>query len=643
METHEIEEGQKFNKKRFTQYLCDQMKKIKADKDKANPVFDQFYRDWRDIKLPKNYPWVGCANWSVPVTSSLTDVIIPKIVEGIFDKNPIVDVKARNSTGNNYRDKVKQFIIDWDIAGNEELLKEIWMFIQNTCIYGTGFVKTIFEQERGVRTIEYDTYVINGQIVRNEEGEPLKVTEEQSMEYAQQGIQFDTIPTKEKEEYWKKYRPSTTTQDIKRIYWSLDADSIEDAYETGIVATMFFSTKDKLKRRLKDDPKKLYKNLDKVKIKAIESSHSGNDEDSRRKKEFAYKTKKMPFYEMLVNYDIDDDGLEEKVVAIVHLESETLLGYEEFQYDHEECPIVAGHIKPVDNNVLGIGIPEMLYDSKAQIDSEHNARTDRNALNNNKPLMYEDNSGFNVDTHKFGPGRRWPVKDMKKISFLDTPNNEINSEKEENLNFQYAQRRSGQFDNQMGKSDPRNKTATGILALLQEGNIPIRHFIRWISLAIAQVVNQRWALYNQFWGNANDEEINRWIDEILDSPTNPLGKEDRDAFKHEMNIYFTASKESKERELQKAQSTYDIVQTNPLFQQFPYALREMTVELLRQIGYADADKKVPTQEQILQYQAEVQKEALKKLQEEQGIIPPEGMDDLSQAGTEPQPEGELAI
>ena len=630
-------EEEKFSKKKFETYLCEQMKKIKEDKDQSNPIFDQLYMDWRDIKKKKTLPWVGCANWSVPVTSALTDAITPKIVEGIFDKNPIIDTKAVNTTENDYSDKVKEFIIDWDLSTNDGLMQEIWMFIQNTCIYGTGFNKTSFVKERAVRTNEYSAYVVDGRVIKDQDGTPIPEDERITKAYTEKGTIFEMTDVSETEEYWKKYNPLSKTLDIKKVYWSTDADSIVDAFNTGIVAEEFEETKDNLKRRLKDDPKGLYKNLTKVKIKEIENaSDSNNDDDARRKKALAYKTKKITFHEIYCNYDVNDDGFEEKIVAIIHLPTGTLLGYEEFPYDHEKCPIVAGYIKPVHNNVLGIGIPEILYDTKHQIDAEHNARTDRNSLNNNKPMMYTDESGFNVEEHRFGPGRRWGgIKDFNQIKFLDTPDNEINSIKEEEKLWEYAQRRSGQFDNSLGKSDPKNQTATGILALLEEGNIPIRHFIRWISLAIAEIVNQRWALYNQFWGNANDKEIDKWVEEILDSPTNPLGREDKDAFKQKMNIYFTASKESKAQQLAKAQSSYDIALNSPLLQQFPFAVRNLTVDLYRQIGHTNAEEMVPTEQQIMDYQANVQKEAIKKLREERGLEIPQAptQDELIQEGS----------
>jgi len=609
-------EEKSFNEDDFISYLCETLDNIKKDRKEIDPLFDEFYKDWRDIKDKKIFPWIGCANWSVPVTSTHTDSIIPRIVEGIFDINPPVKVKALNNTSFEYRDSIRAFM-NWDLETHPELMEQIWYFIQNTVIYGTGFNKSYFEQERGMKTRYIEAYSVNGEIIRDSEGEIIEVSDIVSQAYDQQGVQYEIVELKEKIEGWKKYNPTNRTLDIKDVLFSSDAENIKDAWDNGIIAVKFFETKDDLRKRLKQGDNELYKNLSKIKIKNISNEKDDRELDDReraKKYQHAYKTKKIPFYEVYCNYDIDGDGFNEKVVAIIHLETKTLLGYEEFPYEPEKCPIVAGYIKPVHGCVFGIGIPEMLYDTKREIDALHNARTDRNAINNNKPLMYTDASGFNPDIHKFGPGRNWEMDSImpEDIRFLDAPNNEYNSQKEEDLVLQYAQKRSGITDHMVGVADSKNKTATGIMALIKEGNILFRHYIRWISLAIGEILDLRWALYRQFWGEAADDEVNEWVQEILDNPDNPLSNEGLEAFKQHMNVYMTAYKESKDYELTKAQATYDIAMNNPIISQFPQALREFTVDLLRKVGYSDAEEKVPTIDQINEQMIKIQQEAIRR-------------------------------
>jgi hypothetical protein len=620
----EYEEDNKFNEEDFTTYLCETITQLEKDREPINLLFDQFYKDWRDFKDKKIYPWAGCANWSVPITSTAIDGITPRISENTLNLNPLLKAESMNKTSYKYKDMVNSFM-EWDVKTHPDLIKEIWFFIQNAVIYGTAFNKGFFEKERGVKQRYIQGYIVNGELVKDDKGDIIEVSDIITQAYESKGIEYNITEVIEKTEGWKKYNPNCKTLNIKDVLFSSDAESIKDAWENGLIALKFKETKNDLKKRLKEGKQDLYRNLDKIKIKNLnENDNNSTNDEKEKNKQLAYKTKKLNFHEVYCNYDIDNDGLNEKVVAIIHKDSKTLLGYELYPYNEDKCNIVAGYIKPVHESVLGIGFSEMMFDIKREVESIHNARTDRNSLNNNKPLMHTDDSGFNPDIHKFGPGRNWELDSLSSehIKFLDTPGNENSSQSEETLVFEYGQRRSGMFDNMAGKSDPKNKTATGILALIKEGNIPVRQYSRWISYAIGEILSFRWALYNQFWGEESDEEIEEWINQILDNPENPFKMENREAFRQNFNIMMTASQEDKEFELNKAQATYDIMLNNPVISQFPQALREFTVDLLRKVGHNDAEEKVPTIEEIDEHMIKVQQEAIRR--EMGGQIQPQG-------------------
>ena len=157
-------------------------------------------------------------------------------------------------------------------------------------------------------------------------------------------------------------------------------------------------------------------------------------------------------------------------------------------------------------------------------------------------------------------------------------------------------------------------TARGLQMLLSEGNVGFRHFIRWISLSIAEIFRQRWALYQQYWGKASDEEVKKWIKEIFDTPGNPLSEQGLDAIKQQFNIVMTATKEDIKAEISKAQATHEILKENPLMEQFPMKMREISIDLLRKMGIKDPEAKLPTEEEIKQWQTEIHMEALKQLE-----------------------------
>ena len=616
--------GQPFSEDTFAQYIFRTLDKAIADRREMDKLIDRWWKDWRDIKDVKLYPYLGCANFSVPVSSTATDAVIPRIVDSVFDIDPPIEPIAINSTSTKFRDLVKGFL-KWDLKTHPDLMKQIWFFVQNTVWGGTGYIKSFFHQEKEVIEEEHEIYSgPQGMIQDPQTGKPLEVNPENDAQLATEGIQVEIKTVIAKEKKWKKYNPDMVAVDIKDVYFPSDSTSIEDAWDNSLIATTVWRTKDFLHRQLKQDKKELYKNLTKIKIKGFDTDESEPTEDERKRQElaqFAVKTKKLKCYEVYVNYDVDGDGLEEKIVALVHLKSKTLFGWEKFPYDHNRCPLTAGYIKPIHNQVYGVGIPEMLFDTKGELDATHNQRTDRGSFTNNPILTHTPESGYNSSIHKTGPGRHWRLKNRgpEAIGYLEPPKYERNSHEEEERLLGYAQKRSNVTDYTLGSesSVAGNKTAAGMQMLLSEAGVGFRHFTKWMCLSLGEIFNQRWALYQQYWGKAADEEIQEWVQEIMDTPDNPLGQQGVEALQQQFNLVMTASKEDKKLELAKMQAIYEVATTSPLFEQMPEKLREVTVRLFRRIGEPDAETLVPTNEEIQQYQVGIQKQAMEQMKAEQ--------------------------
>jgi len=137
-----------------------------------------------------------------------------------------------------------------------------------------------------------------------------------------------------------------------------------------------------------------------------------------------------------------------------------------------------------------------------------------------------------------------------------------------------------------------------------------------MSLSIGEIFRQRWALYQQYWGGASDDEVKKWIKEIFDTPDNPLGEQGLDAIKQQFNIVMTATKEDIKAEISKAQAVHEILKENPLLEQFPFKMRDISIDLLRKMGIKDPEDKLPTEQEIKQWQTEIHMESLKQLEEQ---------------------------
>ena len=619
----EGDEEEKFSETALVEHICKTLNTAISDRKPFDGLVDKWYNDWRDIKGEKIWPWKGCHNYSVPISSTSADSIIPRIIEGIFDFETPIEAKPMNKTAQAYKDIIQLFVA-WDLdAHSEELHKQIWFFVQNAVWSGTGFMKVFFEKEKAIKEREIYTYVdAEGEIITDKEGKAIGVNDKTTAILQEQGVNFTIKQTTEKKLRWKKYNPCITCIDIKDVVIPSDCVSVQDAWDNSLLAVRQWRTKDFLMRQLRQDDKELFKNLDKVKIKELEAKikNTQDRKEQRRLANYASKTKKIETFEVYLNYDVDNDGLEEKIVAIVNLDQKLLLGWEKYDYDHEDCPVIPGYIKPIHRQLYGVGVPEMLFDTKGEVDDIHNNRRDREDLYSSPILTHTKASGFNRSAHKPGPGRHWRLKDRSAnaIGYLENPSRERQSIEEENLALGYSQKRTGVTDYALGTESnvASNKTASGIMALIEEGNKGFRHFIRWISLAIAKICQQRFDLYQQFWGKMADEEVQEWLEEILDIPDNPLDDQTIDAIKHKFNLVIAATKQSKNLEMKKAQVAYDSALANPLFQQAPEFMREITVHLFRSVGIKEPESKVPSVEQIRQIQVDIQKQALEQMEAE---------------------------
>ena len=620
----------KFNEQEMTEFVCKGIKDAISARVEFDKLVDQWYADWRDIKGVKLFPWKYAANFSVPITSTTTDSIIPRIIEGVFDIDPPIQVRALNMTSDKQRDIIKAFII-WDIQTHPELHEQIWYWVQNMCWGGTSFIKNYMEMERKIDSEVLDSaYMVLGEIAEDPKtGEPLIVNDRNTkyMELlkADKGIEYVIEKDVTRKLHgWKKYAPSATTIDIKDCIFPADSESVEDAFDNSFVAVRMWRTKNFLRRQLKQDKKELYKNLDKIKIKGLEGKRENAKDDRERAQidKYSSKSNKLEFFEVYFNYDVDGDGLDEKMVGIWHLESKALCGYEPYDYKHGECPVIDGKIKPIHKQPFGVGIPEMLFDIKGELDATHNQRTDRGSLYNNPTFVYTAESGYNPNIHKSGPGRKWKVtkKTDDAMGYMPLPDAAQGSYQEEELLLQYAQKRSGSSDYLQNEKVAKQATSSGIQALLQEGNVGFRNFIRWVSLPLGKLFRQRLALYQQYWGNAADEEVEAWVKEILDIPDNPLRGQTMDAIKGQFNIVMTASSQDKKAEMQKASIIGEIINSNPvlqqLYQRYPMKMREIVISQFRTLGINEPDKLIPTEDEIKQWAAEIQKMAMQEMEQE---------------------------
>lgn len=182
-------------------------------------------------------------------------------------------------------------------------------------------------------------------------------------------------------------------------------------------------------------------------------------------------------YETYLRYDIDDDGIDEELVAWVEDKSKRILRltYLERVGPGGKRPFVLKKFIP-QAGPYGKGLGEVLYGLNNELDYIHNQRLDYGTLQNLPFFFYRAASGLNPVEIRLGPGMGIPVDDPQgDVNFPRLNGGTTYGFQEEAQVTRYAENASGITAFTLGnmQSQGATRTATGTAALVNELNANI--------------------------------------------------------------------------------------------------------------------------------------------------------------------------
>lgn len=566
-------------------------------KSTIHKEWERFERHWRDRPLPKIYPFRGCANFSVNITSSNIDGMTPRLVEDIFDYNEPIEAVAVDIQDNDgeLASTINRFL-SWDIESNDDLREEYWHCIEGAEVRGVAFAWTYWESEKDWIETEKTILVVNGKDgINPKTGEPIEIKPGVIESLQAKGYQVEEKQVIVKEFKYKKFGPKTVCLDPRDITYNKDAISPEDAFNNGFLSIKVKHSMDEIKRIVTADPESIFSDYKKFENELKNSSQNQTAD--------AWKPKKIEFELVFTREDIDGDGLEEKVIKLIHLETKTLIGMQKFPYDHGECPIVAFRIKPIHKKICGVGIAEMLWHEKEYLDSIRNQMCDNRTLHNSQTRMYTKESEFNPAIHKTGYGATWLLKDISenaiKIESVQPIHNDLWNEfsalKSE------ANQRVGMSEINKGSMPEQAMTFRGMMMLSEEGSKSRGMFKRHIAQGVQKVEYQRLRLYQQNWGKKarEDKQIQTWINHILGENSKVFTSAgDMDVLDHRFNIVLKATHDDKKINAARTSDTTEFLMKFPEVQQNPKIKRKLIIDQLRANGIKNADELFPTVDEL---------------------------------------------
>lgn len=239
-------------------------------------------------------------------------------------------------------------------------------------------------------------------------------------------------------------------------------------------------------------------------IKHLEQSPTEGEEkkevDRGREGTWPYRVK---LHEIWADYDIDGDGIDEKCVFRYHYETNTLIDARYYYYKHYRRPFSRIVYAKRANSIYGVGIPELLTGYQDEITTMHNQRIDNATIANIRCMIGRRGivkPGENIYPGKFISADN-PDRDVKPFQLGEVY---PSSESAERVAQTYAEKRSGVSEYAMGRESETIRsraTATGTLALIQEGNKRFDLGMRNIRKGSSEVGMQCLELYQQFKPN----------------------------------------------------------------------------------------------------------------------------------------------
>lgn len=167
-------------------------------------------------------------------------------------------------------------------------------------------------------------------------------------------------------------------------------------------------------------------------------------------------------------FDIDGDGIDERVVLTYEPTTKTLLKAVELPFDHGKWPFVQISFEQTSDRFYSSrGVPEKLDDLDQEITSQHRGKLNRMMIANAPTFKYRMGSEVNPNAVQWIPGQFLPVVTMGDIEPLQVPNLDMSFDKEEEILRTWAEQHIGGTDfglHQQGAQDEA-RTAQEIRAI----------------------------------------------------------------------------------------------------------------------------------------------------------------------------------
>jgi hypothetical protein len=245
-------------------------------------------------------------------------------------------------------------------------------------------------------------------------------------------------------------------------------------------------------------------NIDKIKGQTTDAKTAIETEQSSSADQNAGVFPRDMYYEVFriaCDYDINGDGIAERLLVTYHYGQHELLQLRYNWYTHQRKPYVVIPYTKVSGSINGLGIAKMTKPFQDALTSWERLARDNAYLANMRGFAVAKDAGIE-NRPKWFPGRIFrvndPSKDVREIKLSDTYNSTL-SERQNQIGM--AEKRNGVSDYLTGRESPilgDRATATGTVALINEGTRRVEQTTENIREGMAEIDEMAFYIWHQY-------------------------------------------------------------------------------------------------------------------------------------------------
>ena len=452
----------------LSEYLSSQLEI--AINDRA--TLENDIRKWNDNyegkTKAKNFPWAGCSNVFVPLTAIAVDAIFSRIIRTIFGIKPLWSIRGRQEGDTDTAQNIEDFL-DYEFTVSADGFSKIKGWVLECVKLGTSVLKTTYER----KTDKIKYYDDSG-----------KIKEIEAIVY--DSVKYDIIDLIDFIAPVNAVDEHTCQWVAQRVLYNspgLRLRASQKIFRKEVVEKVL----EWIGSQNEDGSKQQYKQSQEEAEGLSRTSQKDIDE--------------LKVYEIWLNYDVKKSGIEQKLVVTFHKDTKTILRIITNPYFHGKRPFTVGRFIARSNRFYARGVCQMIFNIQNEINTIHNQRMDNRTIANMKCFKARIGSGVKPGMQLY-PGSTIflddPVNDLMEFNLGDKIDSTI---EEEAMLREYAEKITGVTDYTLGRESSLVKsraTATGTMALIQEGNKKFDMMIEDIRNSVEKIGMQTIQLYQQF-------------------------------------------------------------------------------------------------------------------------------------------------